>query len=1011
MGTWSAVAAVVVIAAVFAIVAMHRRQINHGEQALRELKQQLEAGVEALRVSGERFELAVAASQDGIWDWNIVTNELFLSPRWSEILGYEPGELLPCYETWESLLHPEDHNWVLDRLTRHLQNRSPYYLEYRLRSRSGEYRWVLAAGQAVWDSEGRPIRMAGSISDITERKQDAEQMRQSELRFRQLADAMPQIVWCTRGDGTLDYLNKRWHDYSGLPEGDMNTASTNEVIHPDDREAVALAWSKALEVGDGFQVEFRLRESATGAYRWHLGRALPVRDYHGTILRWLGTSTDIDDQKRAEANLGQGRAELEDRVRTRTDELRRARDAAQAATEAKSAFLATMSHEIRTPMNGIIGMTDLVLETELNPQQREYLGIVKASGDALLTVINDILDFSKIEAGKLDLDHHEFDLRDTVGDALKVLALRAHEKGLELAYHVAADVPDVVVGDSSRLRQVLVNLAGNGIKFTELGEVVVEVKRATTDDTENTDKKHSHSLSVSSVSSVVELHFKVRDSGIGIAPEKQALVFEPFTQADNSTSRRYGGTGLGLAICMQLVRLMGGRMWLESELGVGSTFHFSVLLQPAETAPPIRKLGAAARLRDLPVLIVDDNPTNRRILADLAVNWGMVPSVAVDGEEGLKLLRQAARHRRSFGLVLLDSEMPGMDGCTLAETIRNDAHLHRTTLVMLTSALGGQTARCRALGMPCLQKPVKHSDLREAVTLALQGSREGTTSVRPSRPNAPVVLPSLRVLLAEDNQVNQKLAVRLLESRGHKVTVAPDGLEAVARWERQPFDVVLMDLQMPRMGGLEATAVIRSREAGTLRRTPIIALTANAMKGDRERCVAGGMDGYVAKPIQADELFRVMAENLPNDVWESSTRETVYDRQAPPILDSRRDGREEPLIDEKALWHRLGGDRQLLAELLDLFQQQTPELLAEIDEGLHHRDSIRLKKGAHTLKGSIGAFSTGPAYLAVQELESAGRDVRWDGVAEQRSRLDVEIPRLVTALERMIGLRCEAVPG
>jgi signal transduction histidine kinase/DNA-binding response OmpR family regulator len=656
--------------------------------------------------------------------------------------------------------------------------------------------------------------------------------------------------------------------------------------------------------------------------------------------------------------------DLDRNVRERTTELAAATRVAEEANRAKSEFLANMSHEIRTPLNGIIGMTELALDTSLSLEQREYLAMVKSSADALLVILNDILDFSKIEMRKLELEKIPFSVRDHLADLLKPLALRAEQKDLELVAHVLPDVPSVAVGDPGRLRQVLANLVGNAIKFTERGQILVQVEAET----------RSADAAV--------LHYFVSDSGIGIPDDKQRAIFEPFRQGDGSTTRRFGGTGLGLTISLTLVELMGGRMWLESAPHEGSTFHFTVALglTAARPEPP------AVNLTDLPVLIVDDNGVNRRVLHDLVLRWKMRPTVVESGAAAMRALLEANEQGRPFALVLLDANMPEMDGFEVARRVRDEMKLDATIMMLSSSGQDDESKKCRDVGIAThLTKPVDQRELLGAI-LRVLAHEPGQRAALPSS-MLPAELPErrLRVLLAEDNAVNQRLAASLLERRGHNVVIAANGREAVDAIRRQPFDVVLMDVQMPEMGGFEAAGAIRTLEQQSGAHVPIVAMTAHAMKGDRERCLAAGMDEYLTKPLDPRQLCQLVEEMAAG--------------RAPAAA-----GRSAAAGVSIQVLARVGGDRELLAEISRLFVEDAPRHLERIRQALDARDGDALRRAAHGLKGAAANFDADGVVSASRTLEELGRTQHFDmdHVAETAWRaLSVEIELLISVLKTL----------
>jgi two-component system sensor histidine kinase/response regulator len=682
--------------------------------------------------------------------------------------------------------------------------------------------------------------MAASINHMLESiQQSREQKKIAEERHQAFMNHLPAIASLNDEDGRYLYLNQPLSNVFNLRAEDLLGKTIADWM-PEAAEANRMHDREVLVCGGTMQFDDAILMS-DGTVRHWLSFKFPLGVRDGKKL--IGTvAVDITARKEWELQVQEAQAE------------------AERANRAKSDFLANMSHEIRTPLNGIIGMTDLALETDLNSEQREYMDTVKFSADSLLTLINDILDFSKIEAGKVDLEAVDFDLRDNIETTLKTLSVRAHQKGLELHCEVDEGVPDTVSGDSSRLRQIILNLVGNALKFTEKGEVKV-IARTEADGANEPN-----------------LHFTVSDTGIGIPPEKHGHIFKAFSQADSSTTRKYGGTGLGLTISSRLVEIMGGKMWVESEVGKGSRFHFTMRLPPVE-AHVVQNPSALSfqALQGLKVLVVDDSATNRRIMQGILSRWRMHVTLAEGGNQALEELSAASATATPYALLLTDLQMPDMDGFSLVEQIRERKDLSAVAIMMFSSAgRRGDGARCQQLGVSAyLLKPIRQSELRGAILRVLgAGDKKAQLSLVTRYTlhvgDAPPI--SLRILLAEDNLVNQRLAMRLLEKRGHKVTLAANGREAVAAVEKGEFDLVFMDLQMPEMDGFEATAALREGEKRTGIHLPVIALTAHALKGDEERCLEAGMDGYLSKPIRSQELDAVLEVHMERKSGQASQK-------------------------------------------------------------------------------------------------------------------------------------------
>jgi PAS domain S-box-containing protein len=910
---------------------------------------------EALRAEENRYRTVADFTYD--WEFWVGPDGKFkwVAPSCKRVTGYSAEEFIQDTALFHNIIHADDRDMLMRHTTGSLRHErdSSCSLDFRIVRRDGEVRWINHVCQPVYTDDNRLLGRRASNRDVTERRRIEVALREEEARFRYIYENSPVMMHSIDRQGIVRNVNGKWLEEMGY--------SREEVL--------------------GHNIEFALTPESVKSMLndirpqlWRNGQVKNVEYQYvkkdGTVIDVVVEATVMNDPTWGRVSLSAVR-NVTERKKAQRD-LIEAREAAEQASRAKSEFLANISHEIRTPINGIIGMTELTLNTQLTSEQQEYLETVQMSAESLLSLINDFLDFSRIEAGKLDLVAMDFSLRDFMGNTMSTLAVHAHRKGLELIYHVPSTTPDALKGDPGRLRQVLVNVVGNAVKFTDKGEVVVRVVPDSEQDNE------------------VRLHFTVTDTGIGIPVDKQQKIFHTFEQVDTSTSRKYGGTGLGLAISSQLVEKMGGNIWVESELNKGSTFHFVVSLglqkPPAET--PI--FGDTGDLKDLSLLVVDDNATNRRILEETVLQWGMKPTVVDSGQTALAAMEVAYNVGRPFKLVLTDCMMPGMDGFQLAERINSDSRLKAATIIMLTSAgERGDASRCVNLGISAyLLKPIKQSELLFTLSKVVHAHQPGPAgqtlitrhSIRESGRR-------LRILLAEDNPVNQTVAAKMLERMGHGVSIAENGREALEALEKQGFDLVLMDIQMPEVDGFEATRIVRERETATGEHLPIIAMTAHAMKGDKEKCFEGGMDGYIAKPINAEQLFETIEDLFR---WrKAANRLSEVLAAGGHALDTTR------------ILERIGGDRDLLKELAALFVRDCPKMLSDIRDAVREGSAEALQMAAHALKGSVSNFAADAAVQAASRLETMARNRDMMNTSQALKELEQETDRVLESLSAL----------
>ena len=877
------------------------------------------------------------------------------NPAFQTLFGFTREEILG--KTLEDLFATEEAREEIRLFRQEIRSQKSIQKTTQRRRKDGQLVDVEIHGVPLV-VDGQVQGILANYTDISQRLKAERAIRESEEVFRSLSAAAPIGIFRTDAQGQCLYVNQRWAEMSGRPVECSLGSGWAEALHPEDRERVRDHWFTST--GQGVEVEDECRFlTPDGQVTWIHWHAKALRAADGVVQGYVGVIEDITERRKVAQRLME------------------AKEVAEAASLAKSEFLANMSHEIRTPMNGILGMTELALDTDLSPEQREYLGMVKSSAESLLGIINDILDFSKIEAGRLDLECAPFSLLDSIEDALRPLAMRAQQKGLELTWSATGEIPELVKGDPTRLRQILVNLAGNAIKFTKQGEVSIHVER------------------LPSADGQLFVCFTVSDTGIGISREKHKHIFEAFSQADSSTTREFGGTGLGLSISARLVKLMQGEIWVESTPGKGSKFIFTAKFAGVSETEAVSANTVHPVLAGKTVLVVDDNEVNRHLLMRLLPQWGMQPTVAVDGFAAIAAFEKSVREGSPFPIVLLDQNMPGMDGYDVAARIQSISAKKEVALLILSSApTSADQERAKKLGIARrLTKPLRRASLREAMLEALEVTGRSIPKVIPELKKPAVG--GLRLLLAEDNPVNQKLAERLLEKMGHEVTLAANGREAVDLVQQKTFDLILMDIQMPVMGGVEAMQKIREWQTHAGVHMPIIAMTAHAMAGDAEKYLQAGMDGYVSKPVRS-ELLRGEIERL------AGTHKGPEDKNVKKTEMQPND----PALDLAELLERVDNDRELLRDLLAIFKDDFPAHLQALREAVDCGDMKRVASLGHMLKGMLSNLAAARAAGAAAHLEQLGHAGETAGLKAALEVFESEVSELLPKLDACMSEAC-----
>lgn len=991
------------------------------EGLLRDVTEERHAAL-ALAKAEERLDLVIKSAGVGTWDWDIVRDVATWDDTLATLYGMTSAEREGPFSRFYETIHPDDHGILDAAVEKALTSEAPYEAEFRVVRPDGSVAYLGERGKVYRDADGTPVRMSGLTWDVTRRTLAELSLREAEERSRLLLESAGDGIVGMDVAGRVTFMNTAAEQMLGFSFGELVGCDLHAAVHyahADGSPYPAAECSHSAACVDGSEShvdeEVFWRKDGTSLPVEYTAR--PIRrgdELTGAIVIFR----DISERKRAMEQLLQAKREVEAANRELERAIARANQLAaeaDAANVAKSEFLANMSHEIRTPMNGIIGMIGLLLGTDLTEEQREYAETVQSSAEALLVIINDILDFSKIEAGKLEMESLDFDLRTTLEDALDLPALHAHEKGLEITSYIAPDVPSAVRGDPGRLRQVLTNLVGNAIKFTDHGEVAVSVDL------------------VSETRDQVTLRFEVRDTGIGIPKEQQGRLFDAFTQADASTTRRFGGTGLGLSISKRLVELMHGSIGVESEPGVGSTFWFTAVLEKRQVeASPVEQEAEqkTASVRGQRVLAVDDNATNRKVLAGMLSSWGCRHEEVDGAEAALAALRKAKQDGDPFRIAILDMMMPGMDGEALGAAIKADPELEDVALVMMTSmGSRGDASRLEELGFAAyLTKPVKQSSLHDCLVAVLDRSaaigREQPPRIITRHSLAEGRKRRLRILLAEDNEVNRSVALKTLEKMGYRADAVENGAEAITVLTERDYDLVLMDVQMPEMDGMEATRRIRDPQSPVRNHAvPVIALTAHAMAGDREACLAAGMDDYLSKPIRPEELAAVLSRwsrrspepsvGLPvgsssDSPFEASSGGTACDvttaddaaasGAADDATDDHAADVDEPVFDRHVLLNLLGGDEEAAADIVREFLSDVPQQVAALRAALTVGDVERARVQAHTLKGASANVGAGALRAVAYRAETAAADGDLEALAGLLSDIEVQVMRLQKAL-------------